>query len=554
LPVEEKTIMADCWLHVDLAGIQNYVFRSRELLDAIGRAAQVEDLTDEQFLRDEQVLGPSERVVSRGAGTMTLAAPTEDAARAVAARYSRLVTDRSDALQPVMALRPDVDDPAAELQGAADVMRRARHGRLPDLPPVTPLGGVRCAVTGAPAESVEDGMPLGGDVAAARRRARDWHRAQQAYLLRDAPLPAHEPGWALPTRIDQLGRTEGEHSQVAVLVADVNDLGTTLSLLADDGNELTEAGAHIRRVTDALATALVHRVAQAIEPDGDRMRVTGFPDELTFLLHLLTEDVGKTLLPVRPWVIAGDDLVLLCDARLSWSLADAAMRWLDDGDDPSLRALRSLPAFVDTPARRALTLGIGIAVVPVGYSLRHAHEIAKKLCDDAKAVRRHRGWHGHVVDWHRGAVPADAVLAARALPGAVPLARPLVHDRPEDTLHAPGRQWGELLYDGLSSVHEGSMRRRDRNGEPAGWAAHGGWLRSELPQELRAGPRRTGQAIRARSARQRQLTREGLPPLLTGRDVQRLTGESWGDPPPRFADALDLAAQHLELGMRQEDR
>ncbi|GAA3130934.1 hypothetical protein GCM10020255_004680 [Rhodococcus baikonurensis] len=33
---------------------------------------------------------------------------------------------------------------------------------------------------------------------------------------------------------------------------------------------------------------------------------------------------------MRPWVIAGDDLVLVCESRLAWDLATAAMNWIGE--------------------------------------------------------------------------------------------------------------------------------------------------------------------------------------------------------------------------------
>src|SRR5580765_4086353 len=87
--------MGEHWLHVDLAGIQDYVFRSRELLDAIGRAVQVEELTDEAKLRASRILRDGDSVVARGAGTLTLASRDRGGLRALAGRYSRRVADTS---------------------------------------------------------------------------------------------------------------------------------------------------------------------------------------------------------------------------------------------------------------------------------------------------------------------------------------------------------------------------------------------------------------------------------------------------------------------------
>ncbi|WFG44169.1 hypothetical protein [Pseudonocardia alni] len=549
--------MAEYLLMVDLAGIQSFVFRSRRLLDAVGRAAQVEDLTDGQRLRDSGVLSEHDSVMSRGAGTLVLSSTTDARRRALAARYTRLASDVSAALNPILGI-PDVDpthDRAAALRAAPDVMRRARHRHRPPIPAVTPLGGLRCAHTDAPATDVVDGVAVAADFRDARRRGRRWHRTRQETLLRDAPLPASEAGWALPTMIDQLGRTAGDSSQIAVLVADLNDLGDTLARLADtDAGLLPHAANLLRRLTDELAEAVVHRVAAAVEHrDDGSMWVCGEPAELRFPLHRLTAeesvedpaDTGAHLLPVRPWVIAGDDLVLLCDARLAWSIADEIVTWLDDtAADGTRRELRGLPGFEESELRRPLTAGIGIAVVPVGYSLRHAHDLAARLCRHAKQRRTDMGRTGHVIDWHRGAVDAASALAARNADGELPVARPLVHDRVDDT---GSTSWKSLL-DGLDPRSPTGMRTPG----PGTWPT--GWLRGELPHLLRRGPAATREGIADRRDRTTTLTGTPPPELLTGEASRRLGADHWGSTPPPLADALDLMGTHLVLGRREEQR
>ncbi|MEE2048408.1 hypothetical protein Q7689_34310, partial [Nocardiopsis tropica] len=93
---------------VDLRGIQAYVYSGRRILDAVGRAALVAELTDtsdaEHGIAD---LVPPGCVVLRDAGgALTAVFPDAAAARRFTARYTRRLRDRAGDLTPVVAHVP----------------------------------------------------------------------------------------------------------------------------------------------------------------------------------------------------------------------------------------------------------------------------------------------------------------------------------------------------------------------------------------------------------------------------------------------------------------
>ena len=126
---------------VDLRGIQAYVYSGRRILDAVGRAALVAELTD----TSDPVYGvadlvPEDCVVLRDAGgALTIVLPDLAEARHFTARYTRRLRDRAGDLTPVVAFVtygpgavpvagahpvPDVDTALAELPVR---LRRARR-------------------------------------------------------------------------------------------------------------------------------------------------------------------------------------------------------------------------------------------------------------------------------------------------------------------------------------------------------------------------------------------------------------------------------------------
>ena len=553
-------------LHVDLVGLQGYVFRSRSLLDTVGRSAQLEAFTTTVAQEAISTVGAGAapgvvvRVVFAGAGSLTVActAPdprtAADTARRVSSTLTRQVADTSDALTVVAAvLAVDGEVTERDRQLVAAQARAARHHTPAPLPVVLALGGLRCTTTGSaatvlapPTPEADTRVPQARDVAEARARGQEWHATQQRQVL-------PQGGAVLPRRLDELGRAVGETSHLAVVVADLNGLGGRLHDLAQhhtgapdtgtpdtaapDGGAgapvegwgpLSAVAVALREMSTALITHLVGLVDAARDPEDPRL-VRTVPPRLGVRC---AERDGAVQLPLRPWVSAGDDLVVVCESRLAWSLGRAALDWwhhhpTDPGD----------PRFVvhtllgDGP----LTAGVGVAVVPVGYPLALAHESATALCHNAKqACRQYLEDTGEVtsaLDWHRGtALPGDAALdrsGAPPHPGRAPApatARPYLHLPQGD---------GSPLTDLLETTLGAQDPRSLRHTGAAGWGAHRGWLKSTLAAALLAGQDPAPVAAAHRD-RQAQLHRP-VPPELPTTD------------PGQLADALDLLDDHASL-------
>lgn len=573
--------MAQWWIHIDLAGIQRYVYSSRTLLDGIGRAAQVEDATDAALLDREHVLPVGIRVEFAAAGALILSTPSRadddparppERVRSAVGAYTRWLYDRSGALTPVVAIQfvPDGGAAAAHL-AAPDLLRHARHRMSPGVAGAVPPGVLRCSWTSAPATRFERGkrIPIAEDADRARERGRQWHDSQQGALLGAAPLPTGHT-FALPTLIDQLGRTETVSSHVAVMVLDINDLGDALrSLEAGELSTRAEVAEQLRVLSGELAGALVHRVASAVEDRDGTFSLAGTPVALEFPLHTsspgeadidssdassgrgvpaprLDGEVTEWLLPIRPWVIAGDDLVLVCESRVAWDLATAAMDWLSaPADDGARAALRGYGPSFGTGTHLTLTLGIGIAVVPVGYSLAAAHELASGLCKNAKRERRENDWPGHVVDWHRAPTTLPEVLADRARSGPRSCGRPYHHIPAH--LETPGAYWKERdkptwddLMHLLDTDRADSLRSHHPRGDTHSWADRHGWVKTELLAAVRSSDDHAVAGVLAeKNAREQALTGTGMAELAAGVDARYRRG--------LIVDAIDLLDDHLQL-------
>ncbi|WP_405180953.1 hypothetical protein OG225_07115 [Nocardia sp. NBC_01377] len=405
-------------VHIELVGIQRFVFGSRTLKDTIGRSSMINEFTT-AGVAGVAARWPQGRVetVYAAAGRLSVVVREGRAADFVG-WFTREVADTCDGLRAVVVVDSCADEAAVveSVRGAGHAVRAARHRQLPSLAGAAPWGALMCAVTGRAAEGVDQNdVPWAGDVPRAEKWGAVWHGRQQAELLTGSDS-VFAGDLELPVRTDQLGRSVGETSRVAVLVADLNGVGARLRVLAGhdpDGSRVAAASAALTELGAALGQHLVATVVGALVADSSGSPVvSGFPASLSFPLHRESAD-GPWLLPLRPWVLAGDDLVLVCESRIVWSLACAITDWLDApevaADDPR--------AVLAGLFGARLTVGIGIAVVAVGYPLIRAHESAAVLCENAKAAARRvsedEGVAHHGVDWYRGGVDAQTVVARR---------------------------------------------------------------------------------------------------------------------------------------------
>ncbi|OKI20002.1 hypothetical protein A6A08_24215 [Nocardiopsis sp. TSRI0078] len=593
---------------VDLRGIQAYVYSGRRILDAVGRAALVAELTDtsdaEHGIAD---LVPPDCVVLRDAGgALTAVFPDAVSAREFTARYTRRLRDRAGDLTPVVAHVPygplpwprTLGAPPATEAGAPAAWRRTRcgggptserdgeagrpagvDGALAVLPARlrearrymsalhTPAHGYGitavCSVSGGPAESVDASRAQDGhddvhervaaDVARARGIGRRWHRAHGSAWLADAATAAGAPSLSLPMEVDRLGRDHGGVSRVAVVHIDVNGLGAILGHYRERAGDpgVPGSGALAQRrlstrvlgLVEGLARALVHAVAATVHAEpGRRPLIHGTGTAGPIALHHVPP--GPVDVPVRPVVVAGDDLTVLCDARLALSLARYAIDWLDaapalvgDPRDPRVGLHRALAeAHGDRPGGGRTvtgpdgaahttfvpTVGVGIAVQPVGAPLSLGYDLCEAMCRRAKEhrVRLMEGAPDapdeHAVAWTTRFDGVDRVLRrldqARRAPG------------PRTGLPLTGTGFTRFLDRYLSATAPGSLLAE-------GGTRHRGWLVSALVPLLESGTD-PGPEL-ARRAR------------VTGAPVELPRG--WT--PGGLLDAVEVMDLHLDPGL-----
>lgn len=409
---------------IDVSGIQSYIFGSNRLRDNIGASYLVGQVATDWLeaalpqphnfanaaigdatLDSDPAL--QAEVVYSGGGNVVLQVRGSDkdaalvAARHVAAQLSRTLLKCAPGLEIVVAHR--VFDPASEpiggLGGVYAQLFRQLDTAKRRVPASNQSGGLgvsrECTSTGLPAVERFNYAPRSrGDrsdiqplSAAARARVDFATITASERALREALAIPEE--WRIPRDLDELGRSHGEESYIAVVHADGNGLGRRFSSVvnqfttAAENRACLDALRALSRAVEQAGAAAFKATVQALLAKLNRADPAR-DDPLGRLIHELRPVRGETPLPLRPLIFGGDDVTFVCDGRLGLGVA---VRYLKEFE-------RSAAGLPGGPAHACA----GVAVVKSHYPFARAYQLSAALCASAKDQAREHG-DQPVLDW-----------------------------------------------------------------------------------------------------------------------------------------------------------
>lgn len=410
-------------LIVDTTGIQPYIFGSNRLRENVGASHLVKQAT-EAWAREaleravparhnwqaDGALETTKRieagdidteVVYASGGNVVIIFKEASAAQRFTAELSRIALCKAPGLQLVVAQKP-FDSLGTNQLPIDETFRLLDHQKRQLKYVSTPLLGVgvttRCQSTGLPAVDYvyvkEDDpttyYPASNEVIAKWHASNDSHDALQQQFggtLGDT--------FAFPKDMDDLGRSEGEHSYVAVVHADGNGMGQRIQdirkTIADDREYITKIRQFSQELNDATQRALTSTLQTLVgNIQSDCIRHEQMSEKLCVKPK---KENGKWLLPFRPIVIGGDDVTFICDGRLGLSLA---LHYLKQFEYETA----NLP-----DGKGKATACAGIAIVKSHYPFARAYALAEDLTQSAKNYRRqlqvnNSTWDGACIDWH----------------------------------------------------------------------------------------------------------------------------------------------------------
>lgn len=164
--------------------------------------------------------------------------------------------------------------------------------------------------------------------------------------------------YAFPMKFDQLGQ-QTPKNDIAVVHIDGNNMGKKFQECKTLTTRIQRSLA-IRDTTIAAFTALVQNIVAHIE------RYNG-------TLALSEDQKKRTLLPIRPLVLGGDDMTFVCAAKVAVEFASFVMRHL---------------VHDDTEGRIPIDSCAGITIMNTSYPFFRGYQMAEELCAVAKKRMR----------------------------------------------------------------------------------------------------------------------------------------------------------------------
>jgi len=380
---------------VDVVGIQRFIFASNRLKDAVSGSWFVHWSTTKEGALKELVEG--QRVLMAAGGNAILGFDTLDEARSFACRYTRRLHHEAPGLEVALVHREYQKDELAHalLNIQVDLARRKMEPKVS-----SPLPGLSvtasCRETGLPAvgfDAREPTLPLGRGILKRRQVVNDATHRWKAYL--------EDSRFHFPMELDQLGRAVGDSSFIGIVHVDGNGVGAKIKGWLEtkrnddvpDDQVLAEyrawSGA-MDRLADRVFRTIVRKVIGAVARGEDGgYEIKGQSATPGFSLKMKGDGC---YLPLRPILIAGDDITFICDGRIALDLAETALSEFKRSDIPHLGKI---------------TACAGIAIVPVHHPFYRAYELAERLCANAKTKLLEEGEDSAecAMDWHIGVVP-----------------------------------------------------------------------------------------------------------------------------------------------------
>jgi len=414
---------------IDVLGVQRFVFMSNRLRDVVTGSYLVHWSTSEEGALKGLI--STENILLAGGGNAIVETESMEEARLLAARYSRRLHDEAPGLE--VALVHKEYDKGGLSRALFDIqieLARTKTERFPSAPLLGLSVTASCKETGLPSigfDSSEPTIPLSKEILKRRDKLTEASLHWEAYLEK-------WDGFAFPMELDLLGRTMHDTSLIGVVHVDGNSVGRRIKQWLVEKSESGTDDTTVRReyrewskAIDQLAKeafqAVVNHICQRLEKsveDGrEKMKVTGKPSKLAFELRELD---GRWMLPLRPILLAGDDLTFVCDGRIALDLAEKALTVFDTSDIPHIGQIHACA---------------GVAVVRVHAPFSRAYEMAEKLCSSAKHMLNKRNEQGCAMDWHIGVSrPEETVEGIRERQyrtnGCLLTCRPYRLDSPND--------------------------------------------------------------------------------------------------------------------------
>lgn len=338
-----------------IQGIQNYIFQTNELKDIIGASELVNEICHKfkaMYGKDSKHKG---KMIVHAAGNIKCIFDDEDACRRAVREFPKRAMEMAPGITISQAVVKIKDD--SEYAKKAEELEQRLHAQRnhPVKSLTTGLMAIeRSRKTGLPATKVEETKKKVEYLDEGTVAKRDVVKKEEGNLsgqtkdLKD--LYDKLTGERIPSkrRPYDISKMTDRNDWIAVIHADGNGLGEIVAELSGDYQRFKAFSENLNEATIAAAQA-----AFAATKEEDE-KTNGTWEKM----------------PIRPIVIGGDDLTVICRG-------DLAVKFVKEYLEAFERETQALTA-------RKLTACAGIAFIKSSYPFYYGYDLAEALCGEAK--------------------------------------------------------------------------------------------------------------------------------------------------------------------------
>lgn len=365
---------------IDTVSIQSYIFSSNKLKENIGASHLVKKIYEtelkealEKVFDDSNVdikaweSEPDRLSITNpsvhfeigyiGGGNALILFKDKVKAIEFVREFSKLLLKRTPGLKTAFGLIEDFDlnDFKGSMEELHESLKKNKNRYFPNVVLQKHGFTADCPRTGESAEIFKDendGNFISSVAYAKIEAAEDSKRE-----IKDALKDVLKDKYTITNDIEKLGQKKDELNYIAVVHIDGNKMGERF-MNCESLPEIRKLSKEVRNATEKAFKSMISELIKRIEK-----RVLSEDEGFSF-----GNEDNKTILPVRPIIIGGDEITFVCDGRLALWLAEIFIK--EFTNDKSLSACG------------------GISIVKTKYPFFRAYEMAEYLTKKAKMISR----------------------------------------------------------------------------------------------------------------------------------------------------------------------